>query len=103
MPMSFIAYERTRGLEDAGPQGTGDELHGQVPGRVRMVEDRVHLDHLEGREEAGLGDELHRQVRFPVGEAPAHRSSHTRGYLRIAYVDIEGEVHERGALCVREG
>ncbi len=52
--------------------------------------------------EAGLGDELEREVRLPVGEAAAHRRADARRHLGVERVHVERDVDEAGAGDVRE-
>ena len=47
--------------------------------------------------DARLGDELHREVRLAIGQAAAHRRSHTRCDIRVEDVHVERDVDEPGA------
>src|SRR5581483_9299635 len=94
-----VAWRRR--LEDPGAEGRGDELDGELPGRVLTVEDRVDLDDIHRVDEAELGDGLEREVRLALREASAHRRSDAGGVLGIDYVHVEGDVVERRAGRVR--
>ena len=81
-------------LDDRRAERARNELDGRRCGGVLAVEDRVHLDDLERAREAGLGHELHGEVRFAVGEPSANRRADTRRDLGIEHVHVEGDMHE---------
>ena len=41
---------------------------------------------------AGLVDEFHEEVRFPVGEPSAHGRADAGGHFGVEHVEVEGEV-----------
>src|SRR5882672_4354240 len=53
-----------------------DQLHAQLGGLVRDVQDRVDLGQLEGKHLARIGDLLHRQMALTIGRPAGNRSSH---------------------------
>src|SRR3954447_10051991 len=84
-------------LEDAGPESARDELDRELGRLVLLVEDRIDLDDLERAREAGLGDELHRQVRLPVGKTAGDGGADAGRDVRLEGVNVEADVNEAGA------
>ena len=88
--------------DDALAERRADQLDGQLAGHVLAVEDRVHLDDLERADRAGLGEQLHREVRLAVGDAAAHRRADAGRPERVHHVHVERDVDVRRAAHVLE-
>src|SRR5207247_3160323 len=83
--------------EDRRAEGARDEVDGEARSRVLAVENRVHLDDLEGACEPRAGDELEREMRLAVGQPAPHGCAHTRCDLGVERVHVERDVDEAGA------
>src|ERR687896_752543 len=100
MPTSFTVVGRAnaprgpRWSQDARAHHANDQLDGELCGRVHAVEGRIDLDDLNRGEHAGLGEELHGEVRLPVRQAPADRRTDAGRDLRVADVDVQRQVNE---------
>ncbi len=81
-------------LDDGCAESAGNEFDGRRCGRVLAIEDRVHLDDLEGACETGLRDELHGEVGFAVGEPSANGRADARRDLGVQHVHVEGDMDE---------
>ena len=51
----------------------------------------------------GVGEELHQQVRFAVGEAAGHRGTDAGRDLRVEYVGVERDMQARELPQPRQG
>ena len=96
------AARRHARLEDALAERRADQLDGELAGHVLAVEDRVHLDDLERVDGAGLGEQLHGEVRLAIGDAAAHRGADAGRPERIHDVHVERDVDVRRAAHVLE-
>src|SRR5215212_2406792 len=76
----------------AAPHQARSELDCELGGLVAVVEDGVDLHDVEGGDDLRLVDELHDEVRLPVGEAAADGGTDAGGDVRIDDVEVEGDV-----------
>lgn len=56
------------------------------------VENWVDLDQVQRPQTAGVGDQLHQQVRFAVVQPAAYRGAHTGRNRRVADIEVERDV-----------
>src|SRR5215208_5294389 len=88
-----LAFRSSRQVDDSAAHQALDEFDCQRSRAVPDVQDGVDFDHVERRDYPGLVDELHQEVRLPVGESSAHGCADTWGDFGVDGVEVEREVH----------
>src|SRR4029079_5893575 len=84
-------------LEYLFPKRRARKLHRKVGGAVVLVDYRVHFDDFEAEHAAVVGDDLHGEVGFAVGCAPAHGGCDSGSIFGVDPVHVEGNVVTGGA------
>src|SRR5215204_4485313 len=87
------AFRSSWQVDNSASHQALDELDCDCGCAVLDVQDGVHFDHVERRNYPGLVDQLHQQVRLPVGESAAHGCAYAGGDFGIDGVEGEREVN----------
>ena len=80
------------------PKRREDKFHSEMSGLVLDVQDRIDLGNLERLHLSGVGDHLHRKVRFSIIGSAAHRSGNAGGVVGIEKIGVERRQRIRPCL-----
>src|SRR5215204_3066400 len=84
-------------LQDFLSEGRLDQLHGKLGRGVALIEDGIDLDHFERGHDAGVSNELHDGMCFPIIQAALYRGPYPWRHRRIHRIEVETYMHEVGA------